>query len=362
MKICVVSQGDAYDKKNWSGTTLAITLALEKRGVEIVYLNLNKVCGHPIAFLLYRIISKISLNKLKFYPDAKDPLFFKKNILKINTAINNTNADVCLFIAETSIPLKSDKNYYCYIDACFPYTLKASNKKYIFHNQYRLNTYICCQSMDGFFTMNEWSAKSTCETYDYPKNQIQNVGFGINTNFYYGKKDYCNQELMIVLRKKLEYIKGLDLLLDAFEIAKNKINGLRLSVVGTTGRKIEGVTYYYKQPREVTVKLFQKSTLYVMPARNEPNGITYMEALAAKTPIIGLDRFAFPEFAGYGEFGFIAKNPDPIEVAQVICEALSDPIRLEKMGKNGQEFVKNRYQWGKVADIMMEEFERGMKK
>ena len=69
---------------------------------------------------------------------------------------------------------------------------------------------------------------------------------------------------------------------------------------------MDGVTYYYNEPRSKTVELLQKATLYVMPAIREPNGITYLEALANKTPIIGLNRFAFPEFCGYGEYGFIS--------------------------------------------------------
>lgn len=46
-----------------------------------------------------------------------------------------------------------------------------------------------------------------------------------------------------------------------------------------------------------------------MPSRNEPNGITYLEALANKTPFVALNRYAAPEFAGYGEWSFcVIKN------------------------------------------------------
>ena len=86
-------------------------------------------------------------------------------------------------------------------------------------------------------------------------------------------------------------------------------------------KKWDGVFYYYNQPRTVTVSLFQECALYAMPALLEPNGITYLEALANKMPILGLNRFAFPEFSGYGKFGFIVDEPILENVSIAICKA-----------------------------------------
>ena len=69
---------------------------------------------------------------------------------------------------------------------------------------------------------------------------------------------YSKDLLLIVLRKGTERLKGLNLLLEAFPIVRKSCPTAELAVVGTTGPEIEGVQYYYNQPRETTVELFKK--------------------------------------------------------------------------------------------------------
>lgn len=92
-----------------------------------------------------------------------------------------------------------------------------------------------------------------------------------------------------------------------------------------------------------------------MPALCEPNGITYLEALANKTPIVGLNRFAFPEFSGYGKYGFICPCDDPKTLSCVLKNALLDKNKLKEMGEEGQKYVINRFSWENVVNRMANE-------
>lgn len=87
-----------------------------------------------------------------------------------------------------------------------------------------------------------------------------------------------------------------------------------------------------------------------MPAINEPWGLVYLEALSCKTPIIGLNRNAFPEICNFGQYGFILEKPDPEELANVIMAALKDQEKLAEMGLAGQEFVTGNFTWERVTD------------
>lgn len=202
------------------------------------------------------------------------------------------------------------------------------------------------------FTFNEWTKKSLAEDFKIDERKIINVGFGANLNPYFGEKNYSNNILLVVLRRGLEKKKGLYLLLDAFKIAYKVNPAIKLSVVGTTLDPIEGVTYYEGLPREKTIELFQQAALYVMPALFEPNGMVYIEALACKTPILGLNRLAFPEFCGYGQYGFISGD-NPEEIANMILSALNNPQQLKIMGETGQQFVMKRFNWDNVVDNML---------
>lgn len=169
------------------------------------------------------------------------------------------------------------------------------------------------------------------------------------------RENYDDNLLLIVLRKGTEYYKGLLLLIDAFDIVKEKVSNAKLAIVGTDEvRSQEGVTYYHNKSRETTVELFKRCTLYTMPALAEPNGTTYVEALANKAPIVGLNKFSAPEFSGYGKYGFMASEATPQSVADVIIEALSDKERLKRMGEEGQQFVMKTFTWEVVCQKMLD--------
>ena len=126
------------------------------------------------------------------------------------------------------------------------------------------------------------------------------------------------------------------------------MSNAKLAIVGTDEvRSQEGVTYYHNKSRETTVELFKRCTLYTMPALAEPNGTTYVEALANKAPIA-------PEFSGYGKYGFMASEATPQSVADVIIEALSDKERLKRMGEEGQQFVMKTFTWEVVCQKMLD--------
>ena len=366
MKICIVSNGDAFDEKNWSGTPFNLASRFEKYdNVEVISLNLRETVSHPVYRFLQKTIGKIILIK----GSPRDPLVFKHDAKIIQEQMDALQADIYLFCAEYCLAQNVFDNkapfYYNYVDATMRPLIEADPKRKmgieLFLKKYEENERVCYGLLNGCFTMNEWTRNSIHQMYGFPKEKIYNVGFGINTNYYMGDKDYKTPHLLIVLRKGTEYYKGLDLVLEAFVDARKSIPELKLSVVGTEYEQIEGVTYYYNQPREITVELFRQATLYVMPAVREPNGITYLEALANKTPIVGLSRFAFPEFSGYGRFGFCVSDYNRKELAETIIKALSNPERLEEMGKQGQEFVKNKYNWDLVVSKMMEQFDKDLK-
>ena len=304
------------------------------------------------------------MKKLGFDGLEKLPIIFQRLGRCVSKIDETLEDDTLLFFVSSnaiSKPLEKMHHAYIYVDAVarprqefspkpsFPKSIVQEFGLKLYEN-YDKRSYSFATKI---FTQNEWSRKYIVEEYGLPEKKVINVGFGVNLTFYKEEKDYTRNLLLIVLRKGLEEPKGLNLLLPAFRIAKQTIKDLELAVVGTDGPEEEGVTYYYDQPRTTTVHLFKECVLYTMPALNEPNGITYLEALANKAPILGLERFSVPEFAGYGKYGFYTAAVNPESVAELIIHALSDKNRLKSMGEAGQRFVEERYTWNKVIDEMI---------
>ena len=364
MKLCIITMENARDNHTWSGTPKTIIQYFEKQNIEfsnLSYVDKLQHCGVRINHG-WGIIKKV-INKFVYSYDNgfRDPFPFWYSIYAnfFEKEMSKYKADAYFFMGEQCLRNRQKINgkVYAYLDRmigtmCEYDEDKRIGKKWFIKN-YERNDKESLLCMNHIFTQNNWSKDIIISQYGIPKSRVTNVGIGINIKGYYGKKDYENHKILIVLRRGTEHYKGLDLLLDAFILAKKEISDLTLHVVGTDYKEIAGVHYYDNQPRSTTVKLFQKCALYAMPALLEPNGITYLEALANKTPTIGLNRFAFPEFCGYGKYGFIVENPVAEEVTNAILKAFSDTKKLVNMGLNGQKYVLEKYTWENVTNSML---------
>ena len=353
-EICIAALGDPRDPKVWSRTPSRIVDYFESQdGYHINRLNLKDISG--VLFRASSLVGKLVYRR----GTLRDPLIYRIEANRIAKKTYEIKADTFLFIAEHGLNYKRRPNakYYVYLDSLLRPHLDYDKRKQkpffnIFLKGYESNDRKSFEQMDAIFTQNQWSKDFINKEYGIPEERIHNVGFGINCDFYEGEKDYTKQQLMTVLRRGTEYVKGLPLLIETFKYAREEMPELKLAVFGTTAEQVEGITYYEDCPREVMLDMYKSSSLYVMPNILEPNGITYVEAMANKTPIVGLDRFSVPEFTGDGKYGFISPSESVKDFAGTIIGALQNPQRLVEMGRQGQAFVRNRYNWDSVLKKM----------
>ena len=349
--------------KTWSGTTKAV---FDRIGHDMISAVPLEYDVNKRKCIIFRIVEDL-YKKLFFYWD-KNAVGYEKEWHKFLEE-GLADADGLFFFSHYVIGSEvfPNKKFFIYLDCELNYEQKFLRRRILpgkewFLHRYNHNVSRSLMNTQLIFTMNEWTAREIIRCYSIPKEKVINVGFGVNSSFLEEEKTYDNNLLLIVLRKGTERYKGLHLLLKAFKQLHQRNKGLRLAVVGTdVGMTIDGVECYYNQPREVTLRLFREATLYVMPSLCEPNGITYLEALANKTPIVGLNRFAFPEFAGYGKYGFIVEEENSDELVNVIENALADKEHLAKMGADGQAFVRERYNWDIVCDKMYKQIKEQIK-
>ena len=322
-KICLVTYGSVDNPKTWSGTTNTIYNYFLRQGYSISNIDIESITGRKTTPLYKKILGRF----IFFYRTTRDPFLYKKCSKKINEAISKNDSNIFLFIADYCFINKDpSKKYIVYIDAVLPELIKYDSwrpfKKVLLH-LHRKNDLNSLKSFDLILTQNDWTKKYCLNNYGLE--YVENVSFGINTSFFDGDKNYSNHTMLIILRKGREKVKGLKLLLSAFKYLKKNIPDAKLYVVGTDYKHIDGVFYYPDCSREEKELLYKNASLYVMPAIREPNGITYLEALAHKTPIIALNRFSTPEFTQNGSFGFLVQKPKPKSLAKCIASAMSKP-------------------------------------
>jgi glycosyltransferase involved in cell wall biosynthesis len=185
-----------------------------------------------------------------------------------------------------------------------------------------------------------------------PASRVTAVGTGPGSiRPYHGVKDYARGRLLTVAKARPRD-KGVPLLLEAFARARAVRPDLELTIVGganfADAANRPGVRCTGRIPQQELQALFDEAALYVMPASYEPWGLSYLEALACRAPVVGLARNALPEIAD--GHGFLLEEPSAEGLASLILAALADPGRLARIGAAGQEHCLREYSWQKVAD------------
>jgi glycosyltransferase involved in cell wall biosynthesis len=219
------------------------------------------------------------------------------------------------------------------------------------------------RQMTHIFAIGEHVRNDLVEHYGLSPDRVTAVGTGRGRiEPYRGPKDYAAGPILFVAKLRSEE-KGVGLLTRAFRIAVQQNPRLKLLLIG----REEYVRHAEENPN-ITARAFvseaelqqafEQSALFVMPARYEPWGLVYLEALACRTPIVALARNAGPEFCDNGRSGFLLEQEDPEALAQLLLKAFSDPTQLERMGEHGQRRVLERYRWELTMDRIIHAMER----
>ena len=153
--------------------------------------------------------------------------------------------------------------------------------------------------------------------------------------------------------------KNCDGLLRAWAVARNRLDGRQLVIVGP-GRDqkyldqlhalcaelgiSEDVLFVGGVPLEETVRFYQAADVFVYPSLNETFGLPILEAMACACPVVTSDTTAMPETAGGA--AVLCDPRDPASIARAIADAASpgrDRLRDQGLRRAGQ------FTWGQTA-------------
>ncbi|MFC6974527.1 glycosyltransferase [Halomicroarcula sp. GCM10025709] len=97
--------------------------------------------------------------------------------------------------------------------------------------------------------------------------------------------------------------------------------------------------------REDIPELMHAFDVFVLPSRWEGFGVVFLEAMAARTPVVASDTSAIPEVIGTGEgtAGVLADSDDTGAFADTINRLLSDAEYRAELGDSGRERLESRF-------------------
>jgi glycosyltransferase involved in cell wall biosynthesis len=110
------------------------------------------------------------------------------------------------------------------------------------------------------------------------------------------------------------------------------------------------VVFYGFLRHEDLPKYLVSSQLFVRPSLSEGLGISFLEAMACKIPIIGTPVGGIVEFLFDGETGMFAEIKNPKSIADRVMKIMRMSEVREKIVQNAFDLIKEKYDWNNISE------------
>ena len=166
---------------------------------------------------------------------------------------------------------------------------------------------------------------------------------------------------LIVFVGRLEYYKGVDVLLEAWRLVSEKHEGARLVLVGA-GTAADDLRARAAQSPGATRMTFtgfvseaekidwmRRASVVVQPSHKEGWGLTVLEANACGTPVVATDVPGLRDSVRPGLNGVRVARADAPALAEALVRVIGDPTLRAKLSSGALNWA-SRFGWDAVAD------------
>lgn len=247
----------------------------------------------------------------------------------------------------------------------FPYMTKLN--KLLIHCNLKTARWVCSTS---------WvMAQATRRVYKNVDSKMTVTPFGVDLNRFKKQPELRlsdDSTIMIGTIKTLEDIYGIDILIEGFALARERIRNdnpqfaekLRLVICGEGPLEhylknlaktldIDHVTDFkgFIDHSSVPVVLNQMD-IYVAMSREESFGVAIIEASACEVPVLVSSFGGLPEVVDHGTTGYVIPENTAEGLSNRLIELILDPDLREEMGKQGRKRVAEHYAWQDNLELM----------
>lgn len=189
------------------------------------------------------------------------------------------------------------------------------------------------------------------------------VPLGLPDQSYNYQKKRCDENIQILFVGRLEYRKGIDILLQAIPVLCREHPHIDFVIVGDdtlpagtdkpfkdsfiqkyqNASFIDRVTFSGKVDDEILFQQYADCDIFVAPSRYESFGLIFIEAMMFSKPVIGCNAGGMKEIIEDRKNGFLVSAGD----LQSLLEALNTLISSEKLriefGKNSRKIYEKKF-------------------
>lgn len=343
MKICYL--GDANNIH-----TKKLCYFFRDKGYEISVISLND--GEIEGVKVYSMGMEIENNN-----SSISKIIYLKNIFKIRKLIREIKPDILHAHYASSYGLIGTLiNYKPYIISVW------GSDVYDFPNRSFLHKSVLKYNLKKASLILSTSKAMAVETNKYTDKNILITPFGVDINKFYPKSEECkdrdkDKEVVVGTIKTLEDIYGIDILIKAFALVKERnINmNIKLKIAGKGSK--EGylkklskdlelepyVEFLGFINQEEVAKQFRTFDIAVFPSLSESFGVAAVEAQACGTPVIVSNVDGLMEATNVGNTSLVFEKGDYKDLANKIEKLLKDSNLKTTMGINSRKYVEENY-------------------
>jgi glycosyltransferase involved in cell wall biosynthesis len=210
------------------------------------------------------------------------------------------------------------------------------------------------------------SVEETIRAYAGGQPRVEVVPVGVDTKLFHPRRGLRRDDQVLFVGF-INYMKGIDVLLDAIAILRDSGAPGRLVLVGgsfyrDTRRQEERlrrramelrlgdrVTFAGRKPQEEVARLMAESAVLVLPSRAESFGAVLVEALACGTPVVAT-RCGGPEDIVTSEVGELVPVGDATALAEALARTLADAGRYDDARLRAHAL--SGFGWATVVDAL----------
>ncbi len=210
------------------------------------------------------------------------------------------------------------------------------------------------------------------QTKKFTAKNVEVTPFGIDINkFKPMKNEIINENKSIVIGtiKKLEKKYGIEYLIRAFKLVKDKFPSLSLKLLIVGEGSLEGKLK--KVVEELQIESSTEFTGFVNHDNivkyhnmldiflslsiedSESFGVAVLEASACEKPVIVTNVGGLPEVVIDGETGFVVENKNIQAASKAIIKLLKNKILRDSIGKAGRQHVVKNFNWNDNVNQMI---------
>jgi len=168
-------------------------------------------------------------------------------------------------------------------------------------------------------------------------------------------------EKLIFFIGRLVREKGVQLLLEALPMIRERFPGTRLVVAGSGPfeEELRRTALHLGVDRFVTFagyideplrnQLYAQADVAAFPSLYEPFGLVALEAMATGTPVVVSDTGGFAETVEHEVNGLRAAAGDASDLAWQITRLLAEPELAQRLARRGLLDVEEKYSWPSIA-------------